>query len=148
MITMHSWMFLSSYEKLRSKLLINNTIINMAHLGARAFEEIGGEVVQTTTFVFENNKINNYQSSFKRLVDYNSQDSKEDGYFKNENLYATSSNYFEKIPGNPIAYWCSRTFITNFLLSPIEKILYQNLECRQEMEIDLLGCGKKLYLKK
>lgn len=57
MITMHSWMFLSSFEKLRNKLLINNTIINMAHLGARAFEDIGGEVVQTTAFVFDNAKI-------------------------------------------------------------------------------------------
>lgn len=57
MITMHSWMFLSSFEKLRNKLLINNTIINMAHLGARAFEDIGGEVVQTTAFVFGNTNI-------------------------------------------------------------------------------------------
>lgn len=46
MITMHSWMFLSSYEKLRTKLLKTNTIVNMAHLGTRAFEDIGGEVVQ------------------------------------------------------------------------------------------------------
>ena len=52
MITQHAWMFLSSYEKLREKLLHKDTV-NMAHLGARAFEEIGGEVVQTTAFVFE-----------------------------------------------------------------------------------------------
>lgn len=58
-ITMHSWMFLSSFEKLRKKLLKDNIIINMAHLGARAFEEIGGEVVQTTAFIFQN-------SNFKR----------------------------------------------------------------------------------
>lgn len=45
MITQHAWMFLGSYEKLREKLLQNNDIVNMAHLGARAFEEIGGEVV-------------------------------------------------------------------------------------------------------
>lgn len=50
MITMHSWMFLSSFEKLRLKILKNRDIVNMAHLGARAFEEIGGEVVQTTSF--------------------------------------------------------------------------------------------------
>ncbi len=50
MITQHSWMFLSSFEKLRTKLLTAD-IVNMAHLGARAFEEIGGEVVQTTSFV-------------------------------------------------------------------------------------------------
>ncbi len=54
MITMHSWMFLSSFEKLRVKLQ-QQTIVNMAHLGARAFEEIGGEVVQTTSFVLSKN---------------------------------------------------------------------------------------------
>ena len=55
MITMHSWMFLSSFEKLRKKLLKDNTIVNMVHLGARAFEDIGGEVVQTTSFILLNN---------------------------------------------------------------------------------------------
>lgn len=50
MITQHSWMFLSSYEKLREKLMSNITV-NMTHLGARAFDEIGGEVVQTTAIV-------------------------------------------------------------------------------------------------
>lgn len=51
MITMHSWMFLSSYEKLRDKLLNGTRMISMVHLGARAFEDIGGEVVQTTSWV-------------------------------------------------------------------------------------------------
>ena len=50
MITQHAWMFLSSYEKLREKIL-QKMIVNMAHLGPRAFEEIGGEVVQTTSFI-------------------------------------------------------------------------------------------------
>lgn len=107
MITMHSWMFLSSYEKLRSKLLINNTIINMAHLGARAFEEIGGEVVQTTSFILQNKCIKKYQTEFKRLVDYNSQNLKEEWYLKEGNLYVTSSDNFDKIPGSPVSYWLS-----------------------------------------
>ncbi|WP_301896745.1 BREX-1 system adenine-specific DNA-methyltransferase PglX [uncultured Holdemanella sp.] len=112
MITMHSWMFLSSFEKLRNKLLINNTIINMAHLGARAFEDIGGEVVQTTAFVFDNVNIKGYQSNFKRLVDYNSQDAKEEEYLKDENLYTSSATNFSKIPGSPIAYWVSEKTIS------------------------------------
>lgn len=114
MITMHSWMFLSSYEKLRSKLLDTNTLINMAHLGARAFEEIGGEVVQTTAFVFDNASIKNYQSNFKRLVDYNSQDTKEEEYLKDENLYTSSATNFSKIPGSPIAYWASNNIYNAF----------------------------------
>ena len=125
MITMHSWMFLSSFEKLRNKLLINNTIINMAHLGARAFEDIGGEVVQTTAFVFDNVNIKGYQSNFKRLVDYNSQDAKEEEYLKDENLYTSSATNFSKIPGSPIAYWVSKAFINIFDKSiPLEKIAY------------------------
>lgn len=114
MITMHSWMFLSSYEKLRSKLLVNNTIINMAHLGARAFEEIGGEVVQTTTFIFQNNSIKDYLTKFKRLVDYNTQDLKEEEYLREGNLYVASSDNFSKIPGSPVAYWCSERIIEVF----------------------------------
>ena len=51
MITMHSWMFLSSYEKLREKMLDKMTIVSMVHVGARAFEDIGGEVVQTTSWI-------------------------------------------------------------------------------------------------
>ena len=114
MITMHSWMFLSSFEKLRNKLLTNNTIINMAHMGARAFEDIGGEIVQTTAFVFNNANIKNYQSNFKRLVDYNSQDTKEIEYLKNTNLYTFSATNFSKIPGSPIAYWASNCIINSF----------------------------------
>ena len=59
MITQHAWMFLSSFEKLRGKLL-NTDIVNMAHLGARAFEEIGGEVVQTTSFVIRKSHVVGY----------------------------------------------------------------------------------------
>jgi len=51
MITMQSWMFLSSFEKLRRKILENHEIDTMVHLGSRAFEQIGGEVVSTTSFV-------------------------------------------------------------------------------------------------
>lgn len=114
MITMHSWMFLSSFEKLRKKLLKDNIIVNMAHLGARAFEDIGGEVVQTTAFIFSNVNIKNYQSNFKRLVDFNSQDAKKVECLKDTNLYISLATDFNKIPGSPIAYWCSPKVIKVF----------------------------------
>ena len=82
MITQHSWMFLSRSEKIRSKVL-NNIIINMAHLGARAFEDIGGEVVQTTSFVILNRLCRGYIGRYKRLVDQNSQQAKEKFYLQN-----------------------------------------------------------------
>lgn len=68
MINMHSWMFLSSFEKLRKNLIDTQEIITMAHLGAHAFETIGGEVVQTTTFAIRNAKLGGNGVYF-RLVD-------------------------------------------------------------------------------
>lgn len=68
-INMQSWMFLSSYEKLREWLLHNSTIITMAHLGARAFDSISGEVVSTTAFVIENRAYPDYSGAYIRLVD-------------------------------------------------------------------------------
>lgn len=76
MITMQSWMFLSSFEKLRTKLLDENTILSMAHLGARGFDSIGGEVVQTTAFTMTNTFIPNYKGAFIRLVDGNNETEK------------------------------------------------------------------------
>ena len=77
MITMQSWMFLSSFEKLREKLLSSATIISMAHLGPRAFDTIGGEVVSTTAFVLENAFRPKYKGAFIRLVDGKSEAEKE-----------------------------------------------------------------------
>ena len=65
---MQSWMFLSSFEKLRTKILDNDTILSMAHLGARAFDSIGGEVVSTTAFVLENSPNPEYKGAYIRLV--------------------------------------------------------------------------------
>lgn len=113
MITMQSWMFLSSFEKLREKLL-HSTIVNMAHLGARAFDEIGGEVVQTTAFVIEKANINGYLSSYKRLIEPNSENSKKEAFISNEYNYIVSADNFSKIPGSPIAYWKSNQFFAAF----------------------------------
>jgi type II restriction/modification system DNA methylase subunit YeeA len=72
-INMQSWMFLSSYEKLREWLLQNATIITMAHMGPRAFDSISGEVVSTTAFVIENAAYKNYSGAYIRLVDARSE---------------------------------------------------------------------------
>lgn len=113
MITMHSWMFLSSYENLRSKLLRKDTI-NMAHLGARAFEEIGGEVVQTAAFVLRNSHNTSYKATYCRLVEPNTQNRKEEMFISRENRYQAVQSNFEKIPGSPIAYWVSERFYDCF----------------------------------
>ena len=106
MITQHAFMFLSSYEKLRSKLLLND-FVNMAHLGARAFEEIGGEVVQTASFVIRKSDINRYNVTFVRLVNYSSQREKENAFLTRNGLYTAQKENFPQIPGKPLAYWVS-----------------------------------------
>ena len=70
---MQSWMFLSSFERLRARLLDEDTILTMAHLEARAFDSISGEVVQTTAFTMANTCLENYPGAFIRLVDGNSE---------------------------------------------------------------------------
>ena len=113
MITQHSWMFLSSFEKLRTKLLAVD-IVNMAHLGARAFEEIGGEVVQTTSFVIRKSHIADYKGEYCRLIEPTSQQGKEDMFLAGENRYAADQSNFSKIPGSPVAYWVSEGLLSAF----------------------------------
>ena len=113
MITQHAWMFLSSFEKLRMKLQSVDTQ-NMAHLGARAFEEIGGEVVQTTSFVLRKNHVPGYKGTYVRLIEPTTQQGKEDMFLAGENRYTAQQDNFSKIPGAPVAYWVSEKFIGNF----------------------------------
>lgn len=112
MITQHAWMFLSSFEKLRTKMLMTDTV-NMAHLGARAFEEIGGEVVQTTSFVLRKSHID-YKGTYCRLIEPTSQQGKEDMFLAGDNRYTAQQSNFSKIPGAPIAYWLSDSTISAF----------------------------------
>lgn len=113
MITQHAWMFLSSFEKLR-KLIITRDYINMVHLGARAFEEIGGEVVQTTSFIIRKNRISHYKGSYVRLTDPTSQAGKENMFLTGINRYIVMQEDFDKIPGIPVAYWISEKQYANF----------------------------------
>ena len=109
MITQHAWMFLSSYENLRGKLQ-NEDLVNMAHLGARAFEEIGGEVVQTTTFVLRKSHTERVKGVYCRLVEPTTQQGKEDMFAAGENRFTAEQDNFSKIPGSPVAYWVSEKF--------------------------------------
>ena len=113
MITMHSWMFLSSFEKLRAKIQKQN-LVNMVHLGARAFEEIGGEVVQTTSFVLANKHIDGYKGTYCRLVEPTTQAGKEEMFLAKENRYVACSDNFAKIPGAPVAYWAGNNLFSSF----------------------------------
>ena len=113
MITQHAWMFLSSFEKLRAKIQ-KLDIVNMAHLGARAFEEIGGEVVQTTSFILANKHVDGYKGTYCRLVEPTTQQGKEEVFLAKENRYVACSDNFAKIPGAPVAYWVSENVVDIF----------------------------------
>ncbi|EKD96685.1 MAG: hypothetical protein ACD_23C01335G0004 [uncultured bacterium] len=110
LVTMQSWMFLSSYEQMRNKLLNERTIHTMAHLGARAFSEISGEIVQTTAFILQSVNISRYRPVFFRLLDgleAEKQAALKDGKSR---FSETIQNELQVIPGSPIAYWVSPRF--------------------------------------
>ncbi|MBD3725328.1 MAG: class I SAM-dependent DNA methyltransferase, partial [Flavobacteriaceae bacterium] len=130
MITMHGWMFISSFEKLRETLMKTSSIVNMLHLGPHAFDSIGGEVVTTTSFVILNDVSNNNGTYFC-LVDGQSEAEKKSLFFEaiqgknSDKIYNSSEREFKNISGYPYAYWMSnsvkRIFQTGILLSEISE---------------------------
>jgi len=119
-INQHSWMFLSSFEKLREKIISDKFIDTMLHLGPRAFEEIGGEVVQSTTFVLRNIKFLEGNGTYLRLIEQRTANEKKNKVIEAVQnrvvpfRYTTNQKEFSKIPGFPIAYWVSESFIEAF----------------------------------
>lgn len=106
MITQHSWLFQSSFKKLRT-IILKKDIINMGHLGARAFDEIAGEVVQTATFVIRNSHIIGYVAKYIRLVDYAGENEKERQFFRKNNIFFAVSDKFNSLEDKQIAYQVS-----------------------------------------
>ena len=125
MITMQSWMFLSSYEKLREKLLDECFLASMIHLGPRAFDTIGGEVVQATAFTLMNYPGGNQTGAFLRLLEGNSEREKSDHYLQAVDNPACGRSFrasaadFKKIPGSLVAYWLSNSMKNVFTISAL-----------------------------
>ena len=123
MITLQSWMFLSSFEKLRAEIINNRSILSMIHIGARGFDTIGGEVVSTTAYILSGEK--GGKGQYVRLVDGQSEEEKSNALSKalsNHDCgyyYEVSADQFEKIPGNPIAYWASTNAFNAFHNNPL-----------------------------
>ena len=113
MITQHTWMFISSFENLRLDVR-NSDIVNMAHLGARAFDEIAGEVVQTTSFVRRKKTLSKYKSTFLDLIDAVGENSKEKLFLLKKNRFFVSNEQLRKIPGEPIAYTLPASVMETF----------------------------------
>ena len=114
MVTMQSWMFLSSYEQMRTRLLEDRTISTLAHLGAQAFSEISGEVVQTTAFALQPKHITGFRPAFFRLVN-GIESVKDEALRTNQGRFdSTPQDDFKKIPGSPVAYWVSKSFFATY----------------------------------
>ena len=117
MITMHSWMFLGSYEKLRKSIMDKLIIENMIHLGANAFDEISGEVVQTASFVMKKCNITKFAAKYIRLVKENGERDKENMFLNGEknNIHVMENEKFEKIPNRYFAYWLSDVLVEHLI---------------------------------
>lgn len=112
MVTMHSWMFITSFENLRNSIVNNRTIYSINHLGMEAFDDIIGKVVATVAFVIWKNKIENFNNHSVRLVDYfdSLRNQKEKAFFEQKNNFISNQDLYKQIPGTPIAYWISNSF--------------------------------------
>lgn len=113
LITMQSWMFLGSYEVLRDKLLNTTSIDSLLHLGIKAFEEIGNDIVQTVAFVLHKQKVSEYCGTYFRLLTHNREQKRID-YLRHNHIYYFYQQLFRKIPGYPIAYWVGQNTLKAF----------------------------------
>ena len=114
MITMQSWMFLTSFQAVREKVL-NYEIVNMTHLGPHGFDEISGEVVQTTSFaILKGHMRGKYNGTYARLIDGGNEKEKEQAFFSGDSKYVNNGNRFSKIPNKLIVYWESENFLRTF----------------------------------
>ena len=118
MITMQSWMFLSSFEVLRRKLLDSSSIETMAHLGAGAFDSIGGEVVSTTAFTLKNGSSSG-NGTYIRLVNVSGDDNQSNASINaikggTDYCFEVNQHEFAQIPGSPIVYWLSKSMLDTF----------------------------------
>lgn len=119
MINIPVWMFLSSYEKLRGKLLGVQTLVNMVHPGRGIF----GSDFGTTSFVFAKRMSEGYKGSYRRLFErqgeVESVEAREMAFLSGKGNFAADQSNFSKIPGSPVAYWVSEAFSDIFGFSTV-----------------------------
>lgn len=126
MINMHSWMFLTSFERLRNRIIENYNIDSLLHLGPRTFDELSGEVVQNAAFIITK-KISSKSGQYYRLVDGKNCSDKEQIFLesiKPNNIFFPNINQlnFKSIPGCPIVYWVGKAVLETFSEKKIGQI--------------------------
>ena len=118
MITQHSWMFLSSFEKLRESIIETSNVVSLAHLGVGTFEDLNSKVVQSAAFIIRNINLGDYKGCYNRLFEhegiYESNEDKIHWLITRKHRFEKKQSDFSKIPGGPIAYWVSKNTIGLF----------------------------------
>ena len=117
MINMQSWMFLSSFESLRKRIIDTQQIDSLLHLGPRTFDELSGEVVQNAAFVISKSAPS-APGIYYRLIDGKNCNAKREMFLANDNRYVIADQkQFEQIPGSPIAYWVSEKMLSTLFIN-------------------------------
>lgn len=154
MVTQHTWMFITSFESFRKKILEYN-IVNLQHHGTKAFEGDVGTIVQTASFVIRKSFVNCYTSKYMRLLDYSTSKEKEKALLTHKApIYIRNSEMFNLIPGNNIAYWLDTQLLNAFKNEKIEKYALSDGQTKTgnndkylrkiwEIDINKIGKNKK-----
>ena len=152
MVTMQSWMFLGSFEKMRERVIDEKAILTMAHLGPRAFDAIGGEVVSVTADVLYNDKAP-VKGAYARLVDINGSEPKREKLLEAIHnpdcdwFYRADAQGFQNIPGSPIAYWASEMALASYNTSKkLSSYVTSTVGIQTEMSIaSFVPGGKSMF---
>lgn len=113
LVTMQSWMFLSSFEEMRTKLLTLNTLTTLMHME----NMVMGIAFGTAVSVFRKGAVKGYKGTYNQIKLADIENAKPKSFPVAGNRFAqVSSDNFSKIPGMPVAYWVSKAFVENFLI--------------------------------
>lgn len=129
MITQQTWMFLPSFDALRNKILLGE-LVNLLQLGARAFDEIGGEVVQTAAFIRRKSNTICYNGIYLRLVAGRNEMEKQNQFFDRDFCYIANQSSFSKLPGTPIAYWADKYLLDSFIYPSMNEFCAPRVGCQ------------------
>lgn len=138
MVTMHGWMFQNHFSLLRNKLIGSCEIDSMIHLGKRAFEDISGEIVQTTTWVMSKHNTGEYLGHYFDLTEFDSQEAKKKAFLDRKNKYERCINDFSSTPDNIYTYWMSDKVIEAFGK-------YKPMSYYAEPKRGICTCANKLF---
>ncbi|WP_047248550.1 BREX-1 system adenine-specific DNA-methyltransferase PglX [Chromobacterium subtsugae] len=124
MVTMQSWMFLSSYESMREELLGTRTISSFVQVGYNSFPEINSKIAQACAFCIQATYFHSFSGRYINLNSAPQSADKELIFITRmpDLVYDVNQDDFKKIPGSPVAYWLSSTGVTAFSFKKLDEI--------------------------